>query len=194
MDIIKSSNSLYRNRKIRNFSIRGINVASPCYVLPSGGTCKGAVHFLIGFPNTFCLECYRVPCFFYAFAGRISNNPHEFMEPRRVLLPLRSIAAPADCTRPLPGSGRNRYVAAAPVRNRTPGLAAQNSKSRLNGWPFKIWSCCPAPDGCRPHVCAASTGRGFQPAPGGGCRCYDEAKTDFCPAAPFSDPPTKPTI
>lgn len=34
------------------------------------GTCKGAVHFLIGFPNTFEMECYRVPCFFYAYPGR----------------------------------------------------------------------------------------------------------------------------
>lgn len=88
------------------------------------------------------------------------------MESRRVLPSMRTIAAPADCTRPLPGSGRNRYVAAAPVRNRTPGLAAQNSKSRLNGWPFKIWSCAPAPYGKGTHVCAASTGRVLQPVPG----------------------------
>lgn len=55
-------------------------------------------------------------------------------------------------------------------------LAAQNSKSRLSavanksclkGRPYKIWSCAPAPDGCRPHVCAASTGgRVSRPAPG----------------------------
>lgn len=55
-------------------------------------------------------------------------------------------------------------------------FAAQNSKSRLSaaankscliGWPFKIWSCAPAPDGCRPHVCAASlAGRVLRPAPG----------------------------
>lgn len=54
MDIIKSSNSLYQVRKIRNFSKTGVNVASPCFV-PSikDGTCKGAVHFVFGFPNTF---------------------------------------------------------------------------------------------------------------------------------------------
>ena len=106
--------------------------------------------------------------FLCPYGTHISNNPHEFMEPRRVLLPLRTIAAPADCTRPLLGSGRNRYVAAVPAWNRTPGLAAQNNKSRLSvtankscliGWPFKIWSCCPAPYGRGQHVCAASTGR-----------------------------------
>ena len=97
------------------------------------------------------------------------------MEPRRVLLSLRTIAAPADCTRPQFGAGRNRYVAAAPAWNRTPGLAAQNNKSRLSvaanksclkGRTFKIWSCCPAPYGCGQHVCAALTGRVLQPAPG----------------------------
>ena len=97
------------------------------------------------------------------------------MEPRRVLLPLRTIAAPADCTRPLLGSGRNRYVSAAPAWSGTPGLAAQKSKSRLSvaanksclkGRTFKIWSCCPVPYGCGQHVCAALTGRVLQPAPG----------------------------
>ena len=39
------------------------------------------------------------------------------MEPRRVLPSLRkSNAAPADCTRPLFGRGRNRHVSAAPLR------------------------------------------------------------------------------
>lgn len=46
---------------------------------------------------------------FYAYPGRISNNPHESMEPRCVLPSMRTISAPADCTRPLLGSGRNRY-------------------------------------------------------------------------------------
>ena len=31
------------------------------------------------------------------------------MEPRCVLPSMRTISAPADCTRPLLGSGRNRY-------------------------------------------------------------------------------------
>ncbi len=125
-----------------------------------------------------------------------SNSSHEFMEPRRVLLPLRTIAAPADCTRPLLGSGRNRYVAAAPAWNRTPGLAAQNNKSRLSvtankscliGWPFKIWSCCPAPYGCGQHVCAASTGRVLQPAPGAAAVLVVRRKPIFGTAAPFFD-------
>lgn len=131
--------------------------------------------------------CHRVPCFFYAYPGRISNNPHEFMEPRRVLLPLRTIAAPADCTRSLLGSGRNRYVAAAPAWNRTPGLVAQNSKSHLNGWLFKIWSCCPAPYGTGQPVCAASTGRVLQPAPGAAAAVMMRRKQIFV------QPPLSPT-
>ena len=51
---------------------------------------------------------------FYASPGRISNNPHESMEPRCVLPSMRTISAPADCTRPLLGSGRNRYVRILP--------------------------------------------------------------------------------
>ena len=35
------------------------------------------------------------------------------MEPRCVLPSMRTISAPADCTRPLLGSGRNRYVPVA---------------------------------------------------------------------------------
>ena len=96
------------------------------------------------------------------------------MEPRCVLLPLRNISAPADCTRSQFGTGRNRYVAAASAWNRTPGLAAQNNKSRLSvaanksclkGRTFKIWSCCPAPYGCGQHVCAALTGGRIIAAP-----------------------------
>ena len=145
-----------------------------CSVL-TDGTCKGAVHFLIGFPNTFNAKCICVPCFFYAYPGRIFPKSHEFMEPRCVLPSMRNIAAPADCTCPRTGSRRNRYVSAAPAWNRTPGLAAQNSKSRLSvaanksclqGRTSKIWSCCPAPYGKGTHVCAASTGRVLQPVPG----------------------------
>ena len=51
---------------------------------------------------------------FYAYPGRISNNPHESMETRCVLPSMRTISAPADCTRPLLGSGRNRYVRILP--------------------------------------------------------------------------------
>ena len=97
------------------------------------------------------------------------------MEPRCVLLSMRIISVPADCTRSQLGAGRNRYVSAAPAWNRTSGLAAQKSKSRLSvaanksclqGWPFKIWSCAPAPYGNGTHVCAASKGRVLQPVPG----------------------------
>ena len=51
---------------------------------------------------------------FYAYPGHISNNPHESMKPRCVLPSMRTISAPADCTRPLLGSGRNRYVRILP--------------------------------------------------------------------------------
>ena len=145
-----------------------------CSVL-TDGTCKGAVHFLIGFPNTFNAKCICVPCFFYAYPGRIFPKSHEFMEPRRVLPSMRNIAAPADCTRSQLGTGRNRYVSAAPAWNRTPGLAVQKSKSRLSvaanksclqGRTSKIWSCAPAPYGKGTHVCAAFTGRVLQPVPG----------------------------
>ena len=112
---------------------------------------------------------------FYAYPGRISNNPHESMETRCVLPSMRNIAVPADCTRPQLGAGRNRYVSAAPAWNRTPGLAVQKSKPRLSvaanksclrGRTSKIWSCAPAPYGKGTHVCAASTGRVLQPVPG----------------------------
>lgn len=109
------------------------------------------------------------------------------MEPRRVLPSMRTISAPADCTRPQFGCGRNRYVAAAPAWNRTPGLAAQNSKSRPNGRLFKIWSCCPAPYGCGQHVCAASTGRVLQPAPGAAVVTMMGKMQIFDAAAPFSE-------
>ncbi len=47
---------------------------------------------------------------FYAYPGRISNNPHESMEPRRA----RNAINYTDCPRPLLGSGRNRYVRILP--------------------------------------------------------------------------------
>ena len=96
------------------------------------------------------------------------------MEPRCVLPSMRNIAAPADCTRSQFGAGRNRYISAAPAWNRTSGLAVQKSKSRLSvaanksclqGWPFKIWSCAPAPYGNGTHVCAALTGGRIIAAP-----------------------------
>ena len=125
--------------------------------------------------------------FLCLFGTHISNNPHEFMEPRRVLLPLRTIAAPADCTRPRLGAGRNRYVSAVPAWSGTPGHAAQNSKSRPNGRLFKIWSCCSAPYGCGQHVCAASTGRVLQPAPGAAAAVMMRRKQTFV------QPPLSPT-
>ena len=42
--------------------------------------------------------------------GAYFQQSHEVMEPRCVLPSLRTIAAPADCTRPQAGGGRNRYV------------------------------------------------------------------------------------
>lgn len=86
------------------------------------------------------------------------------MKPRCVLLSMRIISVPADCTRSRFGAGRNRYVSAAPAWNRTPGLAVQKSKSRLSvaanksclqGRTSKIWSCAPAPYGKGTHVCTA---------------------------------------
>ena len=48
---------------------------------------------------------------FYAYPGRISNNPHESMETRCVLPSMRNIAVPADCTRPqLGGIGMFRRL------------------------------------------------------------------------------------
>lgn len=110
------------------------------------------------------------------------------MEPRRVLLPLRTIAALADCTRPQLGAGRNRYVSAVPAWSGTPGLAAQNSKSRLIGWPYIIWSCGPAPHGRGQHVCAASTGRVLQPAPGAAADLIVRREQYFGTAAPVFSP------
>ena len=89
----------------------------PALVLfrPYGRDLQGRGAFsCFGYPNAFRSRCYRVPCFFYAYPGRISNNPHESMEPRCVLPSMRTISAPADCTRPLLGSGRNRYVRILP--------------------------------------------------------------------------------
>ena len=117
------------------------------------------------------------------------------METRCVLPSMRNIAAPADCTRPLLGSGRNRYVSAAPAWSGTPGLVAQNNKYRLSvaankfclkGRTFKIWSCCPAPYGCGQHVCAALTGRVLQPAPGAAVVMMRQRR-NFGTAAPFFD-------
>ena len=82
--------------------------------------------------------------------------------------------------------------------------AAQNNKSRLSaaanisclkGRPYKIWSCAPAPDGCRPHVCAASTGgRVSRPAPGVAAVSIVRREQYFRAVAPIFAPPTKPTI
>lgn len=119
------------------------------------------------------------------------------METRCVLPSMRTIAAPADCTRPQFGCGRNRYVAAAPAWSGTPGFVAQNSKSRLSvtankscliGWPFKIWSRCPAPYGTGQPVCAASTGRGLQPAPGAAADLIVRREQYFGTAAPVFSP------
>lgn len=101
---------------------------------------------------------------------------------------MRNIAAPADCTRPQLGNGRNRYVSAVPAWSGTPGHAAQNSKSRLNGRPFKIWSCAPAPYGKGTHVCAALTGRVLQPAPGAAADLIVRREQYFGTAAPVFSP------
>ena len=151
-------------------------VVSPCYVpLIFWGDTTGAqdsFQFRVSY-DLWCGADTAPP--FYAYPGRISNNPHESMETRCVLPSMRNIAVPADCTRPQLGAGRNRYVSAAPAWNRTPGLAVQKSKSRLSvaanksclqGRTSKIWSCAPAPYGKGTHVCAAFTGRVLQPVPG----------------------------
>ena len=119
--------------------------------------------------------------------GAYLQQSHEYMEPRCVLPSMRNIAAPADCTRPRLGAGRNRYVSAVPAWSGTPGHAAQNSKSRLNGRPFKIWSCAPAPYGKGTHVCAALTGRVLQPAPGAAAAVMMRRKQIFV------QPPLSPT-
>ena len=133
---------------------------------------------------------------FMPIRGAYLQQSHDFMEPRCVLLPLRTITAPADCTRLLLGNGRNRYVA-APAWSGTPGFVAQNNKSRLsvtanksclNGWPFKIWSCCPAPYGTGQPVCAASTGRVLQPAPGAAADLIVRREQYFGKAAPVFSP------
>lgn len=168
------------------------------------------------------------------------------MEPRCVLLPLRTISAPADCTRPLLGDGRNRYVrimlsgmaerplfrivrrkllyvtypelsgpfvefhkaifwvggwdpyslprfskhslsACLAAQNNKPRLSAAANKSCLKGRPLKIWSCGPAPYGCGQPVCAASTGRVLQPAPGAAVVTIMGKMQIFDAAAPFSE-------
>ena len=48
------------------------------------------VHFLIGFPNTFCLECYRVPCIFYALAGRFLRKTFPAMLFKNLFAPKPS--------------------------------------------------------------------------------------------------------
>lgn len=165
--------------------------------------------------------------------GAYFQQSHEVMETRCVLPSLRNISAPADCTRPLHGDGRNRYVriivrrkllyvsSAEDQRNAAPphnpvrrswphvsglwgcDLAAQNSKSRLsaaanksclNGRPFKIWSCSPAPYGNGQPVCAASTGRVSRPAPGAAAVLIVRREQYFGAAAPFFALSTKPTI
>lgn len=85
-------------------------VVSPCYVPHFFcGTRQGRrTASSFGFPMTCGVGLTPRPLF-YAYPGRISNNPHESMEPRCVLPSMRTISAPADCTRPLLGSGRNRY-------------------------------------------------------------------------------------
>ena len=90
-------------------------VVSPCYVPHFFcGTRQGRrTASSFGFPMTCGVGLTPRPLF-YAYPGRISNNPHESMEPRCVLPSMRTISAPADCTRPLLGSGRNRYVRILP--------------------------------------------------------------------------------
>lgn len=58
------------------------------------------------------------------------------------------IAAPADCTHPQTGSGRNRYVAATPFHSAAtvyadanyPSLPEAANKSCADGWFLKFWS------------------------------------------------------
>ena len=127
--------TLFRSKNWE-FLSEGINVASPCFV-PSfvDGTCKGAVHFFATVSQCLLAGMLSRPLLFLCLFGTrnpASNSSHESMKPRCVLLSMRIISVPADCTRSRFGAGRNRYVSAAPAWNRTPGLAVQKSKSRLS--------------------------------------------------------------
>lgn len=51
------------------------------------------------------------------------------------------------------------------AQNSKPRLSVAANKSCLQGWPFKIWSCAPAPYGNGTHVCAALTGGRIIAAP-----------------------------
>ena len=51
------------------------------------------------------------------------------------------------------------------AQNSKPRLSVAANKSCLQGWPFKIWSCAPAPYGKGTHVCAALTGGRIIAAP-----------------------------
>ena len=71
------------------------------------GTCKGAVHFLtLGLPNTFCSECYRVPCFLFQL-GRNHQQliPASYDVRRPPNTPRHKV-----CILGFPSRGRTRYA------------------------------------------------------------------------------------
>ena len=88
--------------------------------------------------------------FLYPYGTRISHNPPcEFMEHGCVPSSWQNqIAAPADCTHPLIGSGRNRYVAATPFYSAAtvyadanyPCLPEAANKLCTDGRLLKCWS------------------------------------------------------
>lgn len=103
--------------------------------------------------------------------GAYLQQSHDFMESRRVLLPLRTISAPADCTCPRTGSGRNRYVASTegqrnaapphnPVRRSYPRDVATTSsyaaKRPFYGISTRSYGCNFAAQNCKPCLSVAA--------------------------------------
>lgn len=91
------------------------------------------------------------PLLFYTLTGRgfLTIHPCEFMEYGCVPSSWQNqIAAPADCTHPLIGSGRNRCVAATPFHSAAtinadanyPCLPEAANKSCADGRLLKCWS------------------------------------------------------
>lgn len=73
--------------KIRNFSRMRYKCCQPLFCsVRKDGTCKGAVHSGFRVAYTFWSECYRVPCFFYAYPGRgfIPTKTEENVPPHPI--------------------------------------------------------------------------------------------------------------
>ena len=70
--------------------------------------------------------------FFMPIRDAYFQQSYEVMEPRCVLLPLRTIAALADCTRSQFGAGRNRY------RRLVPGAAPRSLQHIISPLPAAV--------------------------------------------------------